>query len=740
MDIFCRVEGQHLLLDTPPRIYAEGSDNFVRFLFTMSADWTGLLTFAQFRQFDRLSNEYLMPAVVYDEDEGVNKSYMAATLPGWLKPGPVTMLLCGTGNNTVIGTTNHVFMHVLATGLVDNDITTGVDETLYQQLVGMVRIVNTYDSMALMAADMGLADGMVAKTRSYYAGLDYGGAEYDIIALEGGSTAPAWWVYLHDNLYARIRGDKIYPEQIGAHRDGTHNDVSYIQAALDSGKVVGLSRGTYYVYSDSETDTALTITDSVKIEGDDTIESIIAIDAMYGITINSGCSKFTRMWTSATLLNIHIVGVGNGGHGGDNVPDTCIIGDRFLANPETGYVWHGYWGESFCLEHFRIDKFLCPFRIYSAYQLIMRDGVIYECGTGVFSYYGDDGETFVIDDHGKVNGRQFSNQCYFDSVFFDREPVRPTNPDPDKTYSDVDYVPHLELTWVRSFTFVNCAFQNAPRAFNSRGRGTDIRCFGCWFEGLDYVYNFDQIGQQRTRNYLLDSCFFADVKAYKQYNNEQGEEVQRNVDAHYAMPTNILCRTHTNATVDDLVHGNNGGQILCVRASNLSDIYNQAFEPYSFQTNQADIRLPFNTLSKEVYRKNTASIDLVETTVLNSNNVGCLYTLFVYVYQSSVDPEVSGSIDHYYIAEYKIYKQGRSYFISEPRVIAAESTEEDEPVVSVNNALNAEHPTHGKGILTFTANMVDPRDHSPIAAPTAMKMAVMYNVLPFDQTVRDPDQ
>lgn len=153
MDIFCTVEGQRLKIDTNLRHFAHGSDDFVRFLFAMTSDWDGLLTFAQFRQNGNVSNEYLSPVTVTENGQEVTRP--SATLPDWLAPGPATMVLYGTGRETVIGTTNYVDFVVTHTGFVGDVVTTDMTETLYQQLINrfivmeaeLGRVSNKYNDL-----------------------------------------------------------------------------------------------------------------------------------------------------------------------------------------------------------------------------------------------------------------------------------------------------------------------------------------------------------------------------------------------------------------------------------------------------------------------------------------------------------------------------------------------------------------------------------------------------------------
>ena len=129
MNVFCTVEGQKLSIVTPLRHFAQGSDDFVKFLFTFSEDWNGLMTFAQFRQNNNIVNKYMSNETVDDV------TYKTVTLPSGWEPGPLTMTLYGTGRETVVGTTNYVLMMIDETGFVADGVTSEIVETLYEQLV-----------------------------------------------------------------------------------------------------------------------------------------------------------------------------------------------------------------------------------------------------------------------------------------------------------------------------------------------------------------------------------------------------------------------------------------------------------------------------------------------------------------------------------------------------------------------------------------------------------------------------
>lgn len=104
---------------------ANNSQEFVQFVFSLSDDWDGLTTFAQFRQGGNTYNIYL------DSDS-------SCYLPPEIGSGRVSLMLYGTGD-TVIGTTNAITMRVADNKYVSDAQSTEITASLYQQLVNEVK-------------------------------------------------------------------------------------------------------------------------------------------------------------------------------------------------------------------------------------------------------------------------------------------------------------------------------------------------------------------------------------------------------------------------------------------------------------------------------------------------------------------------------------------------------------------------------------------------------------------------
>ena len=128
MDIFVNVANQKLRISTYDRNLVDGTQKFVRFIFDLSDDWDGLLTFAQFRQGENAYNQYL------DENNCVY-------LPTEIKAGTCTLMLYGS-SNPIIGTTNYLTLTIDENILVANADSTEISVSLYDQLVSQVSSLN----------------------------------------------------------------------------------------------------------------------------------------------------------------------------------------------------------------------------------------------------------------------------------------------------------------------------------------------------------------------------------------------------------------------------------------------------------------------------------------------------------------------------------------------------------------------------------------------------------------------
>lgn len=121
MTVFVNLINQKLKISTNLKSFVDGTQNFIRFSFNLNEDWDNLLIFAQFSQNGKAYNLYL------DDDNCVY-------LPPEIRAGNCTLMLYGTGNNT-IATTNYLTLRLDENILISDASSTEISETLYTQLV-----------------------------------------------------------------------------------------------------------------------------------------------------------------------------------------------------------------------------------------------------------------------------------------------------------------------------------------------------------------------------------------------------------------------------------------------------------------------------------------------------------------------------------------------------------------------------------------------------------------------------
>ncbi len=131
MDILVNVANQKLKIATNLKSLVAGTQEFVRFVFNLTGDWDGLLTFAQFTQNGVSYNQYL------DAD---NSAY----LPSEIGVGTCTLMLYGSNDRT-IATTNYLTLFIDENILVGDAQSTEISESLYNQLVTRVNTLLTWN-------------------------------------------------------------------------------------------------------------------------------------------------------------------------------------------------------------------------------------------------------------------------------------------------------------------------------------------------------------------------------------------------------------------------------------------------------------------------------------------------------------------------------------------------------------------------------------------------------------------
>lgn len=141
MVVTINVTGQKMIVAEYNRTLAPESQKFVQLKFNLSTDWDGLTVFAQFKQGENAYNEYL------DAND-------CAYLPHEVTAGLCTLMLYGTGGDNVIGTTVCVVLTVSENGFVSNASSTEITQSLYDQMVALVKASTGSPLVASTAAAM----------------------------------------------------------------------------------------------------------------------------------------------------------------------------------------------------------------------------------------------------------------------------------------------------------------------------------------------------------------------------------------------------------------------------------------------------------------------------------------------------------------------------------------------------------------------------------------------------------
>lgn len=141
MNVKVKVINQELKVSTNLKSrLATGSQQFVRFIFDMSEEWDNLTVFAQFIQGGNAYNQFL---------DGENSVY----LPAEIGAGKCLLVLCGTGDS-VRATTNFLVLTINDNKFVSNAQSTVITESLYEQLVDMVKASMSAPVSVTTAAEM----------------------------------------------------------------------------------------------------------------------------------------------------------------------------------------------------------------------------------------------------------------------------------------------------------------------------------------------------------------------------------------------------------------------------------------------------------------------------------------------------------------------------------------------------------------------------------------------------------
>ena len=183
MDILVNVVNQKIKIAANLKKLIAGTQEFVRFVFNLSGEWDDLTVFAQFIQNGIAYNQLL-------------DSEHSAYLPAEIRPGTVTMMLYGSGGDT-IATTNYITLTIDPNIFVQDAQSTEITQSLYQQLVNLVRAYTTstdrLQSQIDLKADITALASEVTraqfKERDLALAIEEKADQADVISLQNRMTA-----------------------------------------------------------------------------------------------------------------------------------------------------------------------------------------------------------------------------------------------------------------------------------------------------------------------------------------------------------------------------------------------------------------------------------------------------------------------------------------------------------------------------------------------------------------------
>ena len=137
MDVHVIVDGQRMAFRDGSYRFAPRSQRFVKFIFDLSDDWSGLTIFAQWIQCGNAYNAYL-------------DSNGCVYLPHEIVNGTCLMMLYGTGSGGVIGTTSPIKLNISDDIFVADAESTVIAQSLYDQLVARMSQYVPLDRVATL--------------------------------------------------------------------------------------------------------------------------------------------------------------------------------------------------------------------------------------------------------------------------------------------------------------------------------------------------------------------------------------------------------------------------------------------------------------------------------------------------------------------------------------------------------------------------------------------------------------
>lgn len=159
-----------------------------------------------------------------------------------------------------------------------------------------------YDTVADMKSSVNLVAGSYARTLGFHTINDGGGALYKIV--DTGTANEMDIISISEELNAQlISGNVVNVDKLGAHGNGTDEDTTIIQYAIDNFDTVQFSKKTYLCKGITVLSNKTLIGDNTVLQGDDTTDGIKCYDNDDATVVSNVTLKNLELKNYTTGLN-----------------------------------------------------------------------------------------------------------------------------------------------------------------------------------------------------------------------------------------------------------------------------------------------------------------------------------------------------------------------------------------------------------------------------------------------------
>ena len=282
MDIIIAVEGQRLRPVTNLKSLVSGTQEFIKFIFTLDSDWATLTptngsnnhTFAQFVQDGNAYNAFL------------DRNY-SVYLPSEITEGTCTLMLYST-SGTVKATSNYLTLTINENNLVADASSTEITQSLYDQLVEMVNSI-------IDISDSDYSDLIVSQVNSIMADYLENG---DIAAMTIGDGTLTY-AKMNSSVKASLdKADNSWQKNQGA------NAASITAGSWEATYDTSLRQTDVYAYANAMDDNVISALDGTTTTSRNAITFTVDNTNYAGITnaINGALTK-AKSYTQAQLAD-----------------------------------------------------------------------------------------------------------------------------------------------------------------------------------------------------------------------------------------------------------------------------------------------------------------------------------------------------------------------------------------------------------------------------------------------------